>query len=280
MEYELNVIYTTVKIGLEKPVKILHITDTHIAIDDPERISGRAAGCFEGEHKGRTLEYLKLAVGYAEKKNMPILHTGDLIDFFSKANFKAVAEFFKKDNDYIYAAGNHDFCHWVGEAKENYEYKWNNMKIIAPYIKSNLYFDSRVIGGVNFVTMDDSYYMISDGQIEMLKAEIAKGYPVILCLHIPFYGPYCRKNIENGAIELQVGIPEKYLAGYPKNRQHQIRPDAATLRALEYIKNEPMIKAVIAGHNHCNIDEILDTGLRQIATGGTFDGFVREITVI
>ena len=63
MEYELNVIYTTVKIGLEKPVKILHITDTHIAIDDPERISGRAAGCFEGEHKGRTLEYLKLAVG-------------------------------------------------------------------------------------------------------------------------------------------------------------------------------------------------------------------------
>ncbi|MBR7133461.1 MAG: metallophosphoesterase [Clostridia bacterium] len=278
--YELNVIKTTVKIGLEKPVKFLHITDTHIALDDPERISGRAVGCFEGEYEGRTVEYFKLALDYAKSNKLPIVHTGDLIDFFSRASFNAVKELFTKDIDYIYAAGNHDFCHWVGEAKEDYEYKWENIKVIAPYIKSNLYFDSRVLGGVNFVTMDNSYYMISDGQIEMLKAEAAKGYPILLCMHIPFYGPYCKEQIEKGIAELQVDIPEKYIANYPPERQHQVRPDAATLRAVEYIKNEPMIKAIIAGHNHCNVEETLDSGLLQIATAGTFDGFVREITLI
>ena len=278
--YELNVIKTTINIGLDKPVKFLHITDTHIALDDPERISGRAAYCFEGKEEGKTIELFKQALEYAKENNLPIVHTGDLIDFFSKTTFKVVDELFTKDIDYIYAAGNHDFCHWVGEAKEDYEYKWENIKVIAPHIKSNLYFDSRVIGGVNFVTMDDSYYMISDAQIEMLKAEAAKGYPILLCMHVPFYGPYCQQKVENGIMELQVAIPEKFIATYPEERQLQVRPDDATKRAVEYIKNEPMIKALIVGHNHCNIEETLDTGLLQIATGGTFDGHIREITVI
>ena len=278
--YKLNVIKTTVRAGLEKPVKFLHMTDTHIALDDPERFSGRAAGCFEGQHTGRTVELFKSALRYAKSNNLTVVHTGDLIDFFSKNNFKAVEELFPKNIDYIYAAGNHDFCHWVGEAKEDYEYKWNNIKVIAPYIKSNLYFDSRVIGGLNIVTMDDSYYMISDGQIEMLKAEVAKGYPILLCMHVPFYGPSCRESIEGGTVELQVGIPENYLANYPEERQRQTRPDEATLRAISYIKNEPMIKALITGHIHRNVEERLDSGLLQIATGGTFDGYVREITVI
>lgn len=278
--YELNVIKTTINIGIEKPVKFLHITDTHIALDDSERISGRATGCFEGEHEGRTVELFKLALRYAQNNKLPILHTGDLIDFFSKATFRVVEELFPKELDYIYAAGNHDFCHWVGEAKEDYEYKWENIKVIAPYIKSNLYFDSRVIGGVNIVTMDDSYYMISDAQVEMLKAEVAKGYPILLCMHIPFFGPWCNQRIKNGNVELQVAIPEKYIVTYPQERQLQVRPDAATLKAVEYIKNEPTIKALITGHNHCNIEEKLDSGLLQIATGGTFDGYVREITVI
>ena len=43
------------------------------------------------------------------------------------------------------------------------------------------------IGGVNIVVMDDSYYQISEGQIDMIKAEVAKGYPIILCMHIPFF---------------------------------------------------------------------------------------------
>ena len=47
--YELNIIKSTIEIGIEKPIKVLHITDTHIALDDPERFSGRATGgTFDG----------------------------------------------------------------------------------------------------------------------------------------------------------------------------------------------------------------------------------------
>ena len=289
--YELKIIKTAINIGLSKPVKFLHITDTHIALDDPERIIGRAESCFEGKEKGRTLEYLKKAIAYAKENNLPIVHTGDLIDLFSKATFKAAEELFPKDLDYIYAAGNHDFCKWVCD-NEDYDYKWTNIKTVAPYFKSNLYFDSKLLGEVNIVTLDNSYYLISDGQIECLKAEVAKGYPVILCMHIPLFGPLCKKIVENDlkGIErekgfetfskLQVAVPEELLKTYPDFRQTQIRPDEATLRAVEYIKNEPAIKALIVGHNHRNFEEHLDTGLLQIATGGTFEGYVREITVL
>lgn len=281
--YELNVIKSTINIGIEKPIKFLHITDTHIALDDPEKISGRAAGCFEGDEEGKTIELLKMALAYAKENNLPIVHTGDLIDFFSRATFNVVDELFTKDIDYIYAAGNHDFCHFVGEAREDYEYKWEKINDIAPHIKSNLYFDSKIIGGVNFVSLDDSYYQITMGQIESLKAEVAKGYPIVLCMHVPIYSP----NLAQAAIpewcpnvSFLMGVPEKVLSKYPEDRRIQQTPDETTKKAIDYIKNEPLIKALITGHNHINHEEEIIKDKMQFTTHGTFAGFVREITVI
>jgi UDP-2,3-diacylglucosamine pyrophosphatase LpxH len=57
-------------------------------------------------------------------------------------------------------------------------------------------------------------------------------------------------------------------------------PDGATLRAVEYIKNEPMIKALIVGHTHLNFEENLTKTLPQYATHGSFAGYVREFTVV
>ncbi len=70
------------------------------------------------------------------------------------------------------------------------------------------------------------------------------------------------------------------LDGYREKRRLQQTPDDATLRAVEYIKNEPLIKAIITGHNHMNCEEIIGDDKLQITTGGNFDGYVREITII
>ena len=198
-----------------------------------------------------------------------------MIDFLSKGNFDFMDEYFA-DLDYIYAAGNHDFCHWVGRAKEDYAYKWEMMKQISPHVKSTIYFDSRVIDGVNFVTLDDSYYLISDGQTEMLRAEVAKGYPIVLAMHVPFYTKMFAEAImqENPCAYL-TGAPEELLASYPEDRRRQQTPDAATLRAIDYIKNEPLIKAIITGHVHRNLEDIF-AGKPQIATRGSYEGDVRE----
>ena len=77
-----------------------------------------------------------------------------------------------------------------------------------------------------------------------------------------------------------VGAPEELLATYPPDRRAQQTPDEATRRAVDYIMNEPMIKAVIAGHTHLNLEETLPNGIPQITTHGSFAGFVREITLL
>ena len=147
---------------------------------------------FDVDYDGCTEDYFLQALKYGKDNNMVIIHTGDLIDFFSDGNFEFSKKYFTEDIDYIYAAGNHDFVDF-GDIKkgqqENKEYKDKQINVITPYIKNNLYFYSRVINGVNIVTIDDSYYQISNGQLDMLKAEVAKGYPIIICMNVPVYAP-------------------------------------------------------------------------------------------
>jgi UDP-2,3-diacylglucosamine pyrophosphatase LpxH len=278
MKKTLTILKNTIEIGLEKPIRFLHVTDTHITRDDP--FGGRRVKTFDVDYEGCAEDYYFQAIAYAKENDLPVLNTGDLIDFFSKGNFDFIDQYFD-GVDYMYAAGNHDFCHFLGKAVEDYDYKWEKIKEIAPHFRTNLYFDSRIIGGVNFVTMDDSYYLIGAGQIEMLKAEVAKGYPIILAMHVPLYTENLAKAVmKENPCAYVVAAPEELLSIYPEDRRKQQTPDADTLRAVEYIKNEPAIKALIVGHTHLNLEEKLTEDKWQYATHGSFAGYVREFTVI
>ncbi len=280
MKKKLNVLKTVINIGIEKPFKLLHVTDTHIAFDDPGNNCGRYA-VFNTDFEDCVQDYFLQAIDYAKKNDIIMLHTGDLFDFLSEANFD-FADKYLSQIDYIYAAGNHDFCHCVGKAKEDYAYKWEQMKRTAPHIRSNLYFDSRLINGVNIVTLDNSYYLISEGQIEMLKAEVAKGYPIILAMHNPIYTEGYAKMLtdEGHKILYLVNAPEEHLLQYPADRRAQQTPDAATKKAAEYIMSEPNIKALVVGHLHRNTVETMPNGVPQITTHGSFAGFVRELEIV
>lgn len=280
MDVKLNILKTTVNIGLKKPVKLLQITDSHIALDDDGKQHIRAFEYFEGKYDGRSAAYFHAALKYASDNGLFIINTGDTIDFFSKGNFDFLDKYLN-GTDYIYAAGNHDFCHCVGLAKEDRKYKRNNIKIIAPHIKTNLCFDSVIIGEVNIVTIDDSYYLLTHGQIDMLKAEVAKGYPILLCMHIPIFTPDLADFVMlKQPCSYVIGATNDYLNRYPSDRRDQQKPDESTVEAIKYIKSESMIKAVFSGHIHNNFETKLNSDLMQYCTHGTYDGFVREITVI
>lgn len=279
MKGQLNVLKTTIQVGLKQPVKLLHITDTHITRDDPW--GGVRTKTFDLDYEGSAEDYFFQALEYAKENNMPVLHTGDLIDFFSDGNFDFIDKYFS-DIDYIYAAGNHDFCHKLGEAKEDYDYKWEKINDIAPHFKNNLYFDSKIIGGVNVVTLDDTYFCMGQGQLEMLKGEAAKGYPIILAMHIPLYssGLYAKSMEKWKECAHLIGVPQHLLDTYADDKGVQQAADDTTLRVVEYIKSEPLIKAVIAGHTHLNFEEKLTENLCQYVTNGSFSGYVREITIV
>lgn len=281
---ELQILKTEIRIGLDRPVRLLHVTDSHICLAngadaayDPELPdhAKQRGDCFGGEEQIES--YFEQALGYARREHIPMLHTGDLYDCLTEANL-AYMEKTLSSVDSIYAAGNHDFCHFVGRAIEDYPYKWENLRRVQPHVKQNLYFDSRIVGGVNIVTLDDGYYLFSKGQEEMLRAEAAKGYPIVLCMHVPLYTPKLAESIlEHNPCAYVTGAPREMYTKYPNDRRLQQNPDRATLEMIEYIKSEPMIRLIVAGHVHRNFEEPLENGVMQICTHAGYAGYAREL---
>lgn len=270
-------------IGLSAPVRLLHVTDSHISRADETDFAQcpeleELARCRFQEFGGpQSEDYYLQSITYAMQENILLVHTGDLIDFLSNANFAFMDETLW-DVDYIYAAGNHDFCHFVGRAVEDDIYKWENIKVIQPHVRQNLYFDSRIVGGVNVVTMDDSYYRFTKGQKEMLCAEVAKGYPILLCLHVPLYTPKLAVSmLEKNDCAFVIGAPREVYSCYPEHRRMQQAPDAQTREVIDYIKSERKIKGILAGHVHQNFEEPLENGVLQICTNAGYMGYVREL---
>lgn len=274
---DLTISELTLKLGVPKPFKFLHVSDIHLARFDPERPCTR----FEKIRDlidARFVQYCE----YCRENSIPMVDTGDIIDFISTANLEFMKETLEGVN-HIYATGNHDFCHWVGDATENQQYKWRNIKKVAKYFDCNMHFDSRVINGVNFVTIDDGYYMFTEGQFEMLKAEVARELPIILCLHVPLYTPGLGQlALDKGTPTYLVATPLEIIETYAEpNRRFQQEADDVTLRMVDYIKNEPLIKAVFAGHTHTpdHFDEALTDSKMQYVAAGGYNGLARLVTV-
>lgn len=280
MKKSLTVLKNTVNIGLEKPVKLLHITDTHICMDDDGTPSKRSS-CFNVDYEDCSKVYFEMALQYAKDNDLLIVHTGDMFDFLSQKNLKYVQK--KMQNiDYVYAAGNHDFVALaadMGRVIEDEAYKMRNMEKSAPCFSNNLHFFSRIVDGVNIVALDNSYYQIEPDQLRMLKYEVARGYPVVLCMHVPLYTEKLVNIVmgDGGRCGFCCGGSDEYLT---KNYLGKQRPNEDTICAIDYITNEPMIKLVIAGHIHNNVEDVIEGRLPQLATHGSFAGYVREITLV
>ena len=98
-------------------------------------------------------------------------------------------------------------------------------------------------------------------------------------MHVPLYTKTLAEIVmRKNPCAYLTGAPEELLATYPEDRRIQQTPDAATLRAIDYIKDEPLIKAVIAGHTHLNFEEETD-GKMQYVTNVSCEGDVREFLI-
>lgn len=279
MKKNIEILKSEINIGIREPFRVLQITDSHVVYDHPGKPTDRNE-VFSVDYDRCWDDYLTQALRYAKENNLTIIHTGDIIDFISEDSLSYIKEKLE-DVDYILAPGNHDYIHCWGEAEETDEYKEKTSKLIAPYISNNLHFYSRVINGVNFVVIDDSYYKITKAQLDMLKAEVAAGLPVVVCMHIPLYSPsFAVLSMEKWVNCTHLLAPEEeMLKKYSEKRMKQQKADAITLEAAEYIKKEPLIKAVIAGHIHLNFEDMISDTCKQISTDGSYCGYVREIYI-
>lgn len=263
---------TILRVGAEKPFCALHLSDTHLTFAD-ERDDDRKRSLASERSKisefSEACEVLQEAENLSKKEKLPIFHTGDLIDFVSHANLDFAARY-AKENDLFIAAGNHEFSQYVGEAREDAAYRNQSLPRVQNAFRNDIRFSSSVINGVNFVAIDNSYYLFEEEQLERLKAEVAKGMPVVLLLHTPLYEERLydfHRDLQGDAPVYEMNVPLEKMAYYSPERFRQQRADEITKRAYDYVTSAPSIKAILCGHVHHDFESAIAGKLPQIVTG-------------
>ena len=274
----MEVIKNNLHIGIKEPFTILHASDTHLTFAD-KRDSERKLRLAENRRKSfPTAEYdLSFIKKKAQADNRTLIYTGDLIDFVSELNIEKAKEFVDSV-DCFFSAGNHEFSLYVGEAKEDAAYRNQSLGKVQCAFKNDIRCSSRIINGVNFVAVDNSYYLFDKDQLDFLKTEAEKELPVILVVHTPLYTKELYEFSRHGEKipAYLMSVPEELLQDYSEHRYEQQKEDDITSDAFRFIVNCKNIKAVLAGHLHENFDGPLTDDIYQIVTGLST---VREIYI-
>jgi len=273
----MRVIQTELRVGAEYPFLIVQISDTHLTFAD-SRDGERKVVLANNRSKlfPNAEAVLRSAAEVADRLQAPLFHTGDLIDFVSEANLEYVSDFMA-DHDCFVCAGNHEFSLYVGEAREDAAYRGQSLDRVQKAFRNDIRMDSKVIHGVNFVALDDGYYLFEEQQLAFLKQQAEKGLPIILLLHNPIYEEMLFDAVVNHREALGMSqsksrcayltaVPEDKMAHYSPERFGQQRADEITRETVAFIKSEPMIKAILTGHLHCNYEGLLTSEIPQIVT--------------
>ncbi len=263
----MRILKNNIHIGIEKPFTVLHASDTHLTFADSRdddrklELASRRKDSFPG-----AFENLQFIRDIATKEKRTIVYTGDLIDFVSELNIDKAKEF-TDSVDCFMAAGNHEFSLYVGEAKEDAEYRNKSLSKVQSAFKNNIRFSSREINGVLFVAIDNSYYLFDKEQLDFLKAECSRGFPVILCMHTPLFTREFYDFSRNGKSvpAYLMSVPEELMKDYSSDRYEQQKEDSITAEAFDYIISCDEIKALLTGHIHTDFEGLIN-GKIQIAT--------------
>ncbi len=280
----------TISVGATKPFKALHLSDTHFtraAEHESERKRKLATA------RQRTFPWAEhqfdMQIEYAKKNNLMIIHTGDMNDFVSDANLEHVAAQMKAA-DWIVAPGNHDFSLFVGEAWEDEAYKAQAYDSVQAVFPNDLTFASRVVNGVNFVSLMNGYYYVTEYQFERMKKEVEKGLPIVLLCHVPLYTPkHCESVLKgnNNYASYVMGTPReitsnfrlnpKYPADHWKQCRKQQYSNDTTLAFVAWLKEQPLLKAILCGHCHHFFEEQFSPTAVQYIVGAGYLGAAYEI---
>ena len=270
--------YVHVEIGLPKPFSVLHISDTHLAeaySDEPEvKLLQKAErmNCFGGRQE----EALRDSLSWARENADYVVHTGDLIDWQSRANFDLVKKYF--GSGMCGCMGNHEFSPTMGrdgirETKDE-PFRMRSRKILSDVYPFDISFQATVVCGVNFVTLDDVYGTVSARQVERFRHEAAKGLPIVLCMHVPFFSDeiavaankyWMGEKWDRSSMKFtSAAVPE--LRG---DRKAQTE-DPVTRDFIAYLRKEPLLKAILTGHLHFTIQDDFSPTARQYVVGGNY----------
>lgn len=218
--------------GLPKPFRVLHLSDSHlVALSAKERenpLREKLARERLATHQGReAAQGLADMAAYAKAHGLPIVHTGDLIDFLGEAELAAAARFVSDTGAFV-AAGNHEWCYHMYTKKESPHYlRELFLARLCEVYQNDLDCSAKVMGGVNFVQFDNWNYQIGEKQNAFIRQELGRGLPTALMCHCPI-------------LEMLEPVP----------KQAWRKPTACTRDALAYLQSCENLRVALCGHRH------------------------------
>ena len=150
------------------PFSVLHISDTHFtaAYPDEDAKKQKLREVRTKTFGGRQEEALCDSLAWAKENVDYVVHTGDLIDWQSRANFDLVKKHFGAG--LCGAVGNHEFSPdmWLGKDENSEAHKAKTRAPVAAAYPFDIELASTVVNGVNFVTLDDVYGYVTAHQVD------------------------------------------------------------------------------------------------------------------
>ncbi|MCR4724443.1 MAG: metallophosphoesterase [Clostridia bacterium] len=278
----MDILKTELELGLPQPVRILQVCDCHLS------------GCCEADSekakaksKKKTAGFLREAGGVPQEQRLKealdlseacdaLVFTGDVADSPSYANLELLASMLE-GRRYLYTFGNHDYYSYDSDSGNEVD-RERYLDDFLRFLPCDPTMDAMEVGGVDLVALDDSLAQFSELQLEFLKAEIHRGLPILLFLHLPLYSPtFVPQAYEWWDSSMCVGTPPEVLAAHGET-DPKMPAKEATKAVLELIRTEPLVKAVFASHLHF-ADEAEILGKPQFVNKPCYLGGVREIIV-
>ena len=280
----LSLDYVHLKIGLPKAFSVLHISDTHLTAAyshegaDKQTLRDRRTRCFGGRQE----EALCDSLAWARENADYVIHTGDLIDWQSEANYDLVRKYF--GGNMCGSMGNHEFSPsmWLSNPKEETTeaFKDRSRKALSEVFPFDISFQATVVNGVNFITLDDAYGIVTEAQVGRFAQEVKRGLPIVLCMHVPIYsdaiaiasykywmrGDWSTKSLKFTSAE----VPEM-------NATRRLQAESRVMRDfVAMLKSEKLLKAVLVGHEHFSMRDDFTPTVGQYIVGGNFMFHGRE----
>jgi len=216
---------------------------------------------------------LRDSLAWAKQHVDYVIHTGDLIDFQSRANFDLVRKYYGEYGTAMTGClGNHEFYHGQKNNGENEAGKDETRAKVADAYPFDISLSSTVVNGVNFVTLDNVYNTVTTAQAERFEAEVKKGLPIVLCMHCPIDTPRIRRAASKfwKSNDLKA-IPDV-------SRWEERRKDATTADFVAYLKGQTLLKGILAGHCHIDVQDRFSPTAMELLVGGNFLFHGQEIT--
>lgn len=273
--------------GLRRSLRILHLTDSHMAEGDERDPAAaehvpRFRQLFQEHTPGgaparEVFEGILAAAGDPRVDAAAL--TGDIVHFPSWAALETV----RRGVDtlgvpFLYTLGNHDwhFPHlpWGEATRRDHYPRFGDLTGGDPACQS------LSVDGVRLVALDNSTYQLSAVQVAYLRRELSRGGPCLLFMHIPLWLESLHPAVlEAWQAPIAMAAPDAAWTAEALERWKVGEATASTRAARELITGPEAhsLAGIFCGHVHfAHADAFREGGVQYVTAPG-FAGHSREI---